>query len=202
MLPQSRSNVSSVLEPSCAGKTVAQLVAQLVPTSTDKAPSYQEILRRLNLMAVGCDFLLGHPDLKPSDRDLGFFISGSSVQNACAASSAARMSPDQQKADKKSTVPIPEYQAPKPTCETQPWRERAQTLTPQEREQMWHILVRVSSCFPHFGPPSRTTARHLLAAAKLSREALGFDGGDVTPGAASRWANLQLEHSRSAYGRA
>ena len=42
MLPQSRSNVSSVLEPSCAGKTVAQLV----PAFTNKAPSYQEISRR------------------------------------------------------------------------------------------------------------------------------------------------------------
>jgi hypothetical protein len=37
------------------------------------APSYSELVRRLTLLAEGIDFLLGHPDLKPSDRELGLF---------------------------------------------------------------------------------------------------------------------------------
>jgi hypothetical protein len=35
---------------------------------------YSELVRRLQLTANAIDFLLGHPDLKPSDRDLGLFI--------------------------------------------------------------------------------------------------------------------------------
>ena len=61
---------------------------------------------------------------------------------------------------------------------------------------MWHILDRVSSCFPHFGPPSRTTARHLLAAARLSREAMGFDSGDVTPDDVRQFLDSKLQKRR------
>src|SRR5215469_368281 len=39
-----------------------------------RGPSYSELVRRLTLISEGIDFLLGHPDLKPSDRELGVFI--------------------------------------------------------------------------------------------------------------------------------
>lgn len=38
-----------------------------------RAPSYSDLMRRLTLITEGIDFLLGHPDLKPSDRELGLF---------------------------------------------------------------------------------------------------------------------------------
>jgi hypothetical protein len=38
------------------------------------APSYSELVHRLRLVTAGIDFLLGHPDLKPSDRELGAFL--------------------------------------------------------------------------------------------------------------------------------
>ena len=55
--------------------------ATSVPESAEKsfskaegrAPSYSELVRRLTLITEGIDFLLGHPDLKPSDRELGLF---------------------------------------------------------------------------------------------------------------------------------
>ena len=55
--------------------------ATSVPESAEKsfskaegrAPSYSELVQRLTLITEGIDFLLGHPDLKPSDRELGLF---------------------------------------------------------------------------------------------------------------------------------
>jgi len=40
----------------------------------DKAPAYAELFRRLRLVTTGIDFLLGNPDLKPTDRELGLMI--------------------------------------------------------------------------------------------------------------------------------
>ena len=41
---------------------------------TPGAPSYSELVQRLKLIAEGIDFLLGHPDLKPSDLELGLLV--------------------------------------------------------------------------------------------------------------------------------
>ena len=38
------------------------------------APSYADLVRRLQRITTGIDFLLGHADLKPSDRELALLI--------------------------------------------------------------------------------------------------------------------------------
>ena len=42
--------------------------------STQTAPSHADLVRRLQRITNGIDFLLGHPDLKPSDRELALQV--------------------------------------------------------------------------------------------------------------------------------
>ncbi len=51
--------------------SVHESASQPSSTITDAAPSYSELVHRLKLVTVAIDFLLGHPDLKASDRELG-----------------------------------------------------------------------------------------------------------------------------------
>ena len=70
MLPQSRSNASSVTEDATPDKSFR------VSGTADRsnAPSYDELVRRLKRTQEGIDWLLGNPELKPTDRELGVFI--------------------------------------------------------------------------------------------------------------------------------
>ena len=51
-------------------KSIPQRKSDLAPA----APPYTELVRRLRLTGACIDFLLGHPDLKPSDRELALLI--------------------------------------------------------------------------------------------------------------------------------
>ena len=151
------------------------------------SPDFEHISAEVQKLRSPEQFATGYPGAICAPHQS--YPSGSKVQSACAASSAASTPESLQN----SIANAPE---PTPKGHGAPWKGRAQTLPTQEGERMRVELMKVSAQFPHFGRPSVTTARDMLAAAQLSREASGFDGGDVTPHDVLRFLASKLDRRK------
>jgi hypothetical protein len=72
MAPRGGGAVRSVLK--SYATSVHESGSEPCSQNKGRSQSYSGLVRRLTLAGEAIDFLLGHPDLKPSDKDLGLFM--------------------------------------------------------------------------------------------------------------------------------
>jgi hypothetical protein len=142
------------------------------------APDFEFIERQVAQIRMPKQIAPPHPGANCSPHQS--YPAGSNGQSENT-SSASGPGLCEQKPPERTSNSIQERQEPKRNGDRAPWRERASTISAQEGEQMRVLLVKVASLYPHLGPLALMTARHMFAAAKLSRENLGLDSSDITP---------------------